>query len=252
MSRFVGPPRVQCCRWWPWHIPGGRSHPGAVQWRSRTTSAFHSGAGIVWVARPTSMTCDRPSVTTRVMSQSHVRRSRVARDRCPTCAASRRMSATRSGARSSNSAISTTAVKCGPARRRELPSSPASSARRQMFTDARRHAAGYGARLPRAEVAFHLRIQRGRDQFGALGIERTVEHPHPTERRRQVHAPTLVQLLVGRGTAITVEGIGEPRARPYATHAAGPGERSRPGALRPRRSCASDPAVHTSVITLAC
>jgi hypothetical protein len=52
-----------------------------MQWRSRTTSAFHSGAGIVLVARPTSMTREGPSVTTRVMSQSHVSRSKVARDR---------------------------------------------------------------------------------------------------------------------------------------------------------------------------
>ena len=38
-----------------------------------------------------------PSVMIRLISQSHDSRSRVVRERCPTCSASARMSATRSG-----------------------------------------------------------------------------------------------------------------------------------------------------------
>ena len=59
------------------------------------------------------------------------------------------------------------------------------------------------------QVAFHLRVQRGRHDLGAFGVEGTVEHAHPAEGRRKVQATTLVQLVIGRGAAIAVERIGE-------------------------------------------
>jgi hypothetical protein len=48
----VGPPWSQRRTWWPSHQGAGRSQPGNRQCRSRMTSAFHSGAGMVRVAVP--------------------------------------------------------------------------------------------------------------------------------------------------------------------------------------------------------
>ena len=51
-DRAVSPPSTQCFLWWTSHQAGGRSQPGATQWRSRAITARRSADGIVRVRCP--------------------------------------------------------------------------------------------------------------------------------------------------------------------------------------------------------
>ncbi len=75
-SSDVGPPLIQCSRWWAWHISGGRVQCGNRQCWSRATSAFQIAGVTRRRRRPTSRTSDLPPRTPGMTSASqHNRRT---------------------------------------------------------------------------------------------------------------------------------------------------------------------------------
>ena len=111
-SSEVGPPLIQCSRWWAWHISGGRVQCGNRQCWSRATRAFQIAGVTRRRRRPTSRTSDLAPRTAGMTSASQHNRRTVEAESCsPVSVVATPANAF--GGRSGSSAGSAVGLRCG-------------------------------------------------------------------------------------------------------------------------------------------
>ena len=232
--RLVGPPRDQYQTWCASQKPGGRSQPGCWQCRSRVTSARQSLSGTVLcgaadvddVAGPVG---DDPVDLTITRQPSN-----VARESRPTCSASARRSATRSGSSVSNTLQVDDGAQVGkptpPFRR------PWCGRGREIggrSPRARRLVSRTGPWYHRPALEFGLHgVEGGHDDLARLLVERPV-HPHPARQ------------TVRRGSGswrTRRDRRRRRRSRRSRRPRPSPSSRARPGSTASRRSRRSRPS----------